>query len=77
MMQEMFRQTGALGKSGVTPQNVSSLRQAAERCVSCSDDAACRKWLDFGIDETEGNRDAPGFCPNQALQNEMKLNQSA
>ena len=75
MMQEMFRQTGALEASGVSPQNVSSLRQAAERCVSCGDDAACRKWLDIGLESGFDNRDVPGFCPNQALQNEMKLGQ--
>ena len=75
MMQEMFRQTGAIGEEGVSAQNASSLLQASERCVSCGTDEACRKWLDIGLEENLENRDVPGFCPNQALQIEMKLEQ--
>jgi len=75
MMQEMFRQTGALSKSGISPHQASSLRQATERCVSCSNGEACRKWLDIGMKDILGDREAPDFCLNQALQNEMKLTQ--
>lgn len=73
MMQEMFQQTGALGGSDQSFQSVPSLRQAIHRCASCSHTDACRKWLDFGIDEKLQERPAPNFCANQGLQEELKL----
>jgi hypothetical protein len=73
MMQEMFRQTGALTRPGVSPHQASSLRQATQRCASCSNGEACRKWLDIGVHAMLEGREVPNFCPNQALQNEMKM----
>ena len=72
MMQEMFRQTGALGKTVHSADQLPSLRQAMYRCTKCSNTDACRKWLDIGVENHLENRDAPGFCTNQDFQNAMK-----
>jgi len=68
LMQEMFRQTGALEKTIHLADPLPSLRQAMYRCTKCGNTDACRKWLDLGIEDHLDNRDAPTFCPNRDLQ---------
>ena len=77
LMQEMFRQTGAFNKTVHSTDQPPSLRQAMYSCSKCGNTDACRKWLDIGLEGKLDNRDAPGFCPNQALQNGMKLEHGA
>ena len=72
LMQEMFRQTGALDKTIHSADQLPSLRQAMYRCSKCDNTDACRKWLDIGVESHLENRDAPAFCPNQDFQNAMK-----
>lgn len=72
MMQEMFKQTGAIDGSTQNFNSVPSLRQAILRCANCSDADACRKFLDFGIEDNLENRPVPQFCANKDLQNGLK-----
>ena len=77
LMQEMFRQTGALDKAlsgniAVACSNASSLRQAVHRCASCDSVAACQRWLELGHEEALHDRTPPAFCPNSALQTQLK-----
>lgn len=77
LMQAMFAQTGALksdSDSSVQADmaTASSLRQASQRCMKCSETEACRKWLNIGFEEELENREPPAFCPNQGLQRQMR-----
>ncbi len=72
MMQNMFRQTGALKEAGFSPDQANSLREATMRCVKCGHGEACQNWLDEGDKLGLEDRQVPDFCPNQGLQNKTK-----
>ena len=75
MMQEMFKQTGAVNASVQGFDSVPSLREAIHRCANCADADTCRKWLDLGIEENLVNRAVPEFCANSSFQNQLKARQ--
>jgi len=72
MMQEMFSQTGALKEFPGSASQAASLRQAVQRCASCSHTEACQKFLDFGVTQELHDRRPPEFCANSALQSNLK-----
>lgn len=77
LMQAMFTQTGAFKPDDPAPidtcmSTASSLRQASQRCMRCSETEACRKWLNIGFDEGLEDREPPAFCPNEGLQRRMR-----
>ena len=64
----MARRTGAnlAGSSGSATE--SDLRQAVGRCLACSDEEACKSWLE---DAPQGAK-APDFCRNAQLMERLR-----